>query len=117
MTTRRAFIGVLGGAAGAWPVVARAQQYRKSYTIGLLNPGASTVSLTVFINALREFGWTENNNIVFERRHGENRPERLHEIAAELARLDVDVIVALGTPGPLPRSKPPRRSRSSWRMP
>jgi ABC-type uncharacterized transport system substrate-binding protein len=50
---------------------------------------------------LRELGWIEGKNVAFERRFAENRLERLHELAAELVRLNVDVIVATGTLGPL----------------
>jgi putative ABC transport system substrate-binding protein len=50
---------------------------------------------------LAELGWIEGKNIIFERRYADNRLERLPELAAELVRLNVDVIVALGTLGPL----------------
>jgi putative ABC transport system substrate-binding protein len=50
---------------------------------------------------LRELGWIDGKNIAFARRQGDNRVERLHEAAAELVGLNVDVIVALGTLGPL----------------
>ena len=50
---------------------------------------------------MRELGWIEGKNVVVERRQGDNRVERLHDAAAELVRLNVDVIVALGTLGPL----------------
>jgi len=50
---------------------------------------------------LRELGWIEGKNVAFERRFAENRLERLPELAAELVRLNVDVIVATGTLGPL----------------
>ena len=46
-------------------------------------------------------GWIEGKNVAFERRYAENRPERLPELAAELVRLNVDVIVAIGTLAPL----------------
>jgi len=50
---------------------------------------------------LRELGWIEGKNVTFEHRFAENRLERLPELAAELVRLNVDVIVAVGTLGPL----------------
>jgi putative tryptophan/tyrosine transport system substrate-binding protein len=50
---------------------------------------------------LPELGWIEGKNVAFERRYAENQPERLLELAAELVRLNVDVIVAIGTLGPL----------------
>jgi ABC-type uncharacterized transport system substrate-binding protein len=51
--------------------------------------------------ALRELGWVEGENVVFERRYAENRLERLPELAADLVRLNVDVIAAGGTLAPL----------------
>jgi putative ABC transport system substrate-binding protein len=51
--------------------------------------------------ARRELGWIEGQNVTFEYRYAENRLERLPELAAELVRLNVDVIVARGTLGPL----------------
>ena len=50
---------------------------------------------------MRELGWIEGKNVTFERRYAENRLERLPELAAELVQLNVDVIVAMGTLGPL----------------
>jgi putative ABC transport system substrate-binding protein len=107
---RRQFIALIGGAA-AWPLAARAQQARKTHTIGLLSPatppdprvwipGYSAVG-GPFSNGLRELGWIEGQNITIERRYAENRLERLPELAAELVRLNVEVIVAVGTLGPL----------------
>jgi putative ABC transport system substrate-binding protein len=55
----------------------------------------------VFPDALRELGWIEGQNVVIERRFAENRVERLPELAAELIRLNVDVIVGIGTLAPL----------------
>src|SRR5215472_5958421 len=99
---RREFITLLGGSATAWPLAARAQQTGKMRAIGLLSPGSETSSINFyFFDALAELGWIEGKNVVFERRYAENRVERLPELAAELVRLDVDVIVATGTLGPL----------------
>jgi putative ABC transport system substrate-binding protein len=97
---RREFITLLGGAA-AWPLVARAQQAGKLPTIGFL--GASTPSAwnqwtAAFVQRLRELGWTEGRTIAIEYRWAELREERLAELAAELVRLKVDVIVTSGTP-------------------
>ena len=98
---RRDFITLLGGAAAAWPLAARAQQARKTHTIGFLSPAPAvfTPSSTVLFNKLRELGWIEGQNIAIERRYAENRLERLPELAAELVHLNVEVIVATGTLG------------------
>jgi putative ABC transport system substrate-binding protein len=86
---------LLGGAA-AWPLAARAQQAGKLRTVGLLAPG--TVSshgpwFAELVRRLNELGWIENRNIAFDYRWGEGRIERYGEIAAELVRSKVDVIV------------------------
>jgi putative tryptophan/tyrosine transport system substrate-binding protein len=100
---RRELIALLGSVA-ALSLAARAQQPGKVYSIGFLTAGASaagTPALPAFVEALQELGWIEGKNIIFEYRYGENRLERLPNLAAELARLRVDVIVAAGTLAPL----------------
>jgi ABC-type uncharacterized transport system substrate-binding protein len=97
---RREFITLLGGAAAAWPLAARAQQ-PKLPTIGFL--GQSTRSATsewttAFVQRLRELGWIDGRNVAIEYRWGEGRNERFAQIAAEFVRLKVDVIVTAGTP-------------------
>jgi putative tryptophan/tyrosine transport system substrate-binding protein len=96
---RREFITLLGGAAAAWPLVARAQQSGKLPTIGFL--GATTASfqsqhIAAFVRRLRELGWIEGHTVAIEYRWAEGRPERFAEIATEFVRLKVDVIVTLG---------------------
>jgi putative tryptophan/tyrosine transport system substrate-binding protein len=107
MMRRREFITLLGGAAApaAWPLAARAQQSAKVPRIGILSPGRSEgpdatfeTSLNSFLQGLRELGYTEGQNIVIERRYGEWKLDRLPDLAAELVRLQVDVIVAVSTP-------------------
>jgi putative ABC transport system substrate-binding protein len=90
---RREFIKLLGGAAAAWPLTARAQQPAKLPTIGLL--GATTPSVegqrvTAFVQRLRELGWIEGRNVAIEYRWAEGRTERFAEIAAEFVRLKVE---------------------------
>ena len=97
---RREFITLLGGAAAAWPLAARAQQPAKLPTIGFL--GASTPSsqsqwAAAFVQRLRELGWIEGRTVAIEYRWAEGRTERYAEIAAEFVRLKVDVIVTGGT--------------------
>ena len=96
---RRHFMTLLGGAAAAWPLAARAQQL-KLPTIGFL--GASTPSnwspwTAAFVQRMRELGWTEGRTVAIEYRWAEGRSERYTEIATEFVRLKVDVIVTVGT--------------------
>jgi putative ABC transport system substrate-binding protein len=97
---RRGLFVALGGAA-AWPLVARAQQSGKTHKIGYLNAGSEPLGTTSLFDALSELGWIEGKNVAFERRWAENRPDRLAEFAAELVRLNVNIIVAFGTLAPL----------------
>ena len=97
---RREFIAMLGGAAVACPLAARAQQAGKVPTIGFL--GQSTRSagsewVAAFVQRLRELGWSEGRTIAIEYRWGEGREERFAEVAAEFVRLKVDIIVTSGT--------------------
>ncbi len=100
---RRDFVQIIGGVALAWPLQAAAQRSGKLFRIGWFTAGpAGDVGLRRgFVEALREFGWTEGKNVIFESRDAENRLDRLPALAAELVRLKVDVIVATGTLAPL----------------
>jgi ABC-type uncharacterized transport system substrate-binding protein len=96
---RREFIALLGGTAVTWPLAARAQQAAK--TIGLL--GAVSASqqspwTDAFLQRLRELGWIEGRTVSIAYRWSEGSNERAAEMAAELVRLKVDVIVTSGTP-------------------
>jgi putative ABC transport system substrate-binding protein len=98
---RRDFLGVLGGAA-AWPLAASAQQPAKLPTIGFLgaaSPSTWSSWTDAFVKRLRELGWIEGSTIVIDYRWAEGRSERFAEIAAELVRLKVDVIVTAGAAG------------------
>jgi putative ABC transport system substrate-binding protein len=95
---RRDFITLLGGAAGVWPLAARAQPLKVA-TIGFL--GATTALAqsewtAAFVGRLRQLGWIEGRTVAIEYRWAEGRSERYAEIAAELVRLKVDVIVTSG---------------------
>jgi putative ABC transport system substrate-binding protein len=97
---RREFITLVGGAATAWPLAARAQQMQLP-TIGLL--GGATASAqakwtTAFVQRLRELGWVEGQTVAIEYRWVEGRSERSPAIIAEFVRLKVDVIVTHATP-------------------
>jgi putative tryptophan/tyrosine transport system substrate-binding protein len=96
---RREFITLLGGAAAAWPMAARAQQAGKVPTIGFL--GSSSASgwspwTAAFVQRLEALGWIEGRTVAIEYRWAEGRSERYAEIAAEFVRLKVDVIVTSG---------------------
>jgi ABC-type uncharacterized transport system substrate-binding protein len=99
---RRDFIALLGSTAAAWPLAARAQQ-AKVVRIGALYIGlADAESFKKELReGLRELGYVEGQNIAFEFRSAEGKLDRLHELAAELVRAKVDVIVALYVPSAL----------------
>ena len=105
---RRAFISGITVGLLAAPLAAEAQQAGKVYRIGLLIPAPSPVPgvmppivVPSFLAGMRERGWVQNQAFVLEVRYAEGRVERLPELAAELVRLKVDVIVAMGTPAAL----------------
>jgi putative ABC transport system substrate-binding protein len=105
---RREFISLLGGAAAAWPIAARAQQSTKLPTIGFLGANNATferASTDAFVQRLRELGWIENRTIAIEYRWAEGRDERFAEIAAEFIRLKVDVILTYATPSSIAAKK------------
>src|SRR5215472_9833683 len=116
---RRQFITLLGGAAAAWPLAARAQQGgRVIGFFGVSTPSTDELRVAAFVQRLRELGWIEGRTVAIEYRWAEGRTGRFAEIAAELslslaaqwrrgrsrrahsraslARLKVDVIVTAG---------------------
>src|SRR4051794_24736958 len=100
---RREFFGVLGSAA-AWPVAARAQQAGKVPRIGFLGLASSSTFASRFESfrqGLRDFGYVEGATIAIEYRWAEGRYERLPELARELVRSNVELIVTHATPGGL----------------
>ena len=105
MISRRAFVKAVTGGLLAAPLAAGAQPTGKVYRIGWLStlpPGTSGVALWEIVRqSLRELGYVEGENLVIERRYApEGQPERLPELAADLVRLKVDVIVAGGSLAP-----------------
>jgi putative ABC transport system substrate-binding protein len=95
---RREFIRLLGGAA-AWPLAARAQQAQRVRHVGVLWPGASAPAsprLESFREGLREAGYIEGYNLTIELRYSRRGAQYLPELAAELVRLNVEVIQASG---------------------
>ena len=98
---RRAFISLLGGAAVAWPLAARAQQPATLPTIGYLGaspPEVASQWTAAFVQRLRELGWIEGRTITIEYRWADGSTERFAEIAAEFVRLKVNLIFTYSTP-------------------
>ena len=101
---RRDFVTLLGGAAAAWPLAARAQQIGQMRRIGMLMPLAeSDPEAQAFIAAFREelqhVGWTEGRNIRIDVRWGRD-PESRQQFAKELVALQPDLILSQSTPNP-----------------
>ena len=100
---RRQFIPLLGGAAAAWPLAARAQQAAKLPTIGVLGTATATVWspwTTAFVRRLRELGWIDSRTVAIEYRWAEGREAHYAEITAEFVRLKVDIILTAGAAAP-----------------
>ena len=95
MMDRRAFITMVGESIFAAPLAAEAQPTGKIPRIGLLADAESWEPLR---QGLHDLGYVEGKTVTFERRSSAGRGERLPDLAAELVRLNVDIIVTIGTP-------------------
>ena len=98
---RREFITLLGGAAAAWPLAARAQQGERMRRIGVLMSVAADgpegqARVAAFVKGLQQLGWTDGRNVRIDQRWGAGDAERTRQYAAELVALDPDVILASG---------------------
>ena len=105
MIGRRQFITLVGGAATAWPLGVRAQQ-AGAPMIGMLLTGRRDATGGDFVldavrSGLAEMGYTEDRNLAVDYRWAEDHLERLPELAADLVRLPVAVVVVVSTPAPL----------------
>src|SRR6516162_915422 len=92
---RRDFITLLGGAAAAWPLAARAQQSARVPRIGIIDDAPMWHS---FRQTLREFGYIEGESVNYEYRYSAGVPDRLGAVVGKLVRRPVDLIAAYGTP-------------------
>ena len=103
---RREFITLLGGAAAAWPLAARAQQAERVRRIGVLIMGPRPIGTrkpaSRHLEALQELGWTDGRNVRIEYRWGAGNADGIRKYAAELVALAPDVIFATGTAGMRP---------------
>jgi putative tryptophan/tyrosine transport system substrate-binding protein len=96
---RRAFIALVASAA-AWPLKLHAQPHRKVPHIGVLLPGTAAsfaLRAKAFIDGLRDLGYIDGQTIAIEWKWGEDRTDRLPELAADLVNRNVDVLVTGGT--------------------
>jgi putative ABC transport system substrate-binding protein len=108
---RREFISLIGGAAAAWPLAARAQPGERVRRIGVLMSLAADDSegqarLAAFVQSLQRLGWTDGRNVTVDHRWGAGDADLMHRYAAELVALAPDVLLASGTSavGPLLRA-------------
>ena len=101
------FVTLLGGAAAAWPLAARAQQRAKVHRIAIVSPFDAVAEMSEtadnpfylpLFKELRRLGYVEGENLVVERYSAEGRPERFNELAREVVRTKPNLIVAIGTP-------------------
>lgn len=104
--SRRRFLTAFVIALAPLGAAVDAQEYQagKVYRVGLLGSVTASTAphlLQAFRQGLRDLGWVEGRNIVIEYRWAEGRLDRLTDLAADLVRLKVDVIVSAGTPGPV----------------
>src|SRR5215207_8713368 len=97
MMKRRQFITLLSGVTVAWPLVARSQQIVKAARIGFFRAaGPHDKQFQAFRDGMQALGYIEGQNLIIEHRYAAGVYERLNEYAAELARLNLDVIVVDG---------------------
>jgi putative ABC transport system substrate-binding protein len=101
---RREFITLVGGAAAAWPLAARAQQAERMRRIGVLIGAAVDAddpdvqaNIAAFLQRLQQLGWTDGGNVRIDYRWGAGNADNIRKYAAELVALAPDVILVNGT--------------------
>jgi putative tryptophan/tyrosine transport system substrate-binding protein len=99
---RRRFITLLGGAAAAWPLAARAQQGERTRRIGVIMSNApddpeGQARVVTFLQGLQQSGWTDGRNVRIDYRWAAGDADRFHRYAAELVAISPDVILATGS--------------------
>ena len=98
---RREFITLLGSAAVASPFAGWAQHAARVWRIGFITHSTNDPAYASLFERLRELGYVEGQNIIVERRYAEGRAERFQEFAAEMVRLEADVVITSTTPAAL----------------
>jgi len=100
---RREFITLLGGAAAAWPLAARAQQPERTRRVGVLmnlssDDAEGQARLAAFHQGLQQLGWSVGGNVRIDYRWGAGDADRIRKFAAELVALAPDIILSTGSP-------------------
>jgi putative ABC transport system substrate-binding protein len=100
---RREFMSLIGGAAAAWPLAARAQQPDKTRRVGVLigwseSDADAQSNLAAFVQELQQLGWADGRNVRFDYRWANGDINRMRMFAKELVDLQLDVILAITTP-------------------
>ena len=100
---RRELIALVGGAAVAWPITARAQQTERMRRLGVLMAVAESDAdarkgISILQESLQKLGWKDGNNIRIDYRWGNGNPDRIQDLAKELVDLQPDVLVGHSTP-------------------
>ena len=101
---RREVMAGLAAASVAWPLAPHAQQTRKIFRIGMVEPISAELNaayLAAFREKLHDFGYIEGNNLVLEHRSADGDASRFPGLVSELIALNVDLIFARGTPAAL----------------
>src|SRR5262249_56604982 len=116
---RREFITLLGGAAVAWPLAARAQQAERMRRIGVLmnlaaDDAEGQARSAAFLQALQQLGWSDGRNVRIDYRWAAGDADRFHRYAEELLALGPDVILALATPSVQALQQATRIRRFFW---